>query len=900
LILAHAASWVARRIEEEQQRAQAIGFDGLLKGMDEALRGEAGEKLAAAIRQQLPAALVDEFQDTDPLQYRIFSATHRHADATLVLIGDPKQAIYAFRGADIFAYLEAKKAANAAYTLTANHRSAAEVVEAVNTLFSAAEQQEGGAFGFRQGEAENPVPFLPVEAKGKKARLAVGGQPLPALLWAFDEKLQPKGAYIAAMAERAAGQIAAWLSAGAGFALPDGGFLPLHEGDIAALVNDGKEAALLKGALARRGIRSVYLSEKDSVYASQEAAELFYILCAANEPESLPRIAAALATRTLNASHAELASLAQAGAASQGAAEARIGQFLRYRAIWQAHGALPMLHRLFFDFGVPARLLADPAHGARQLTDLLHLAELLNAQGKAQDGPAALIRFLGEAIASPPAGSEAHRIRLESDAKLVQIVTLHKSKGLEYPVVLLPFACAARPADPKKPLFWHDANGKLQLCLDAEAGSPAASAAEKERLGEDLRKLYVGLTRAASQLWVGAGSIAQKGRQGQSALAALLGLAPGDAEGFARRLAALAEAAPHCFGWASPPAPEAAPAAPAAPAAQAALAAANAAPPARVRTPSHPPFLPWRIHSFSGLAEGVSLPGLEDSPAGKAALEMQDEDESPAKAADEGEAFGADAPPEERLLAFAPLSPHAFPQGAKAGDLLHGILEELARTGFGACRKAPHAFAETIGRHCAKAPPEFDQPGLLARWLAQLIEAPLPLPGGGQARLCELSLSACRPEMEFLLPLRPGGRIEALDAAVRRHTLGGIDRPALAPGNLGGLLKGFVDLAFCHGGRYYVADYKSNKLGDSDAAYNRKALQGAIAAHRYDLQYALYLFALHRLLGARLPGYDYETHIGGAAYLFLRGVGAPGAGVFAEKPPYALIAELEEIFDGPC
>ncbi|WP_373509102.1 UvrD-helicase domain-containing protein, partial [Thiocapsa sp.] len=532
-LLCHAARWVAERFAAEQTRRARMGFNDLLTRLDSALQGPNGERLAEIIRRQFPVALIDEFQDTDPVQYRIFDAVYRVAAndpaTALILIGDPKQAIYAFRGADIYTYLAARRdCAGRLYTLKRNYRSTPEMVAATNRCFEAAETREtgAGAFLFRTetetdtGTAtgtDNPVPFIAADAKGRKDALLIDGEPLPALTACWlppnaSGKVLNKETYRSRIAEVCGAEMVRLLNLGQEGRAPfvgEGASKPLRPADLAVLVNTGTEAAIIRGALAQRGVRSVYLSDRSSVYQSAQAGELQYWLAACAEPDDAGLLRAALATATLGLSWSELDVLGH----DELAWEARVLQFRGYRDCWRRQGVLPMLRRLLNDFDVPARLLVSESgsgfDGERILTDLLHLAELLQQASVLLDGEHALIRHLAEQCrdANRGAGDDARQIRLESDADLVQVVTVHKSKGLEYPLVFLPFAADHRQTTKDDlPLKWHDAQGRLQLGLRAD--DEILERADRERLGEDLRKLYVALTRARHATWVGLAPLA--------------------------------------------------------------------------------------------------------------------------------------------------------------------------------------------------------------------------------------------------------------------------------------------------------------------------------------------------------------------------------------------------------
>ena len=979
-ILCHAAHWVHRRFAGEQARRAQMGFNDLLTRLDTALQGPHGERLADTIRRQFPVALIDEFQDTDPVQYRIFDAVYRVASndpaTALVLIGDPKQAIYAFRGADIFTYLQARQAcSDRLYTLKKNFRATQAMVKATNRCFMAAEERETGqgAFLFRLG-AENPVPFIEAEAKGRTEALHVDGQAQPALtVWWLPSqdpgKPITKEAYRDQIAETCASEMVRLLVGGEAGRV---GFIPagephqlrkLRPADLAVLVSKRTEADLIRRALARRGVRSVYLSDQDSVFQSPQATELRHWLAACAAPDDIRLVRAALATQTLGISWAELDQLNQ----DELALEGRVLQFRGYRDLWRRQGVLPMLRGLLNDFRIPARLLGlsamrervGPAtlgsypladatrlpgmelgkapvapdlvfNGERVLTDLLHLAELLQQASVLLDGEHALIRYLAEECqdAEQGSGGDARLIRLETDADLVRVVTVHKSKGLEYPLVFLPFAADYRPVTAKdSPLKWHDDQGEPRLSLAAEGD--VLERANRERLGEDLRKLYVALTRACYATWVGLAPI--KGLE-QGACGYLLGggepLTPADLE------SALMAWRGDCADMALVPAP--------APTHQQFRHLAATAPLGTARISGQVVSEPWWIASYSAIGktlgavagEGVpgdtgwdaagGVPKAAETPTEELFLEMQTARTSATEALtplatplvptetpmapgspvrQEPEVIPAmpvtAAIPASPQTTPAPGSPHAFPRGPEAGTFLHDLLEWAATQGFAAIAANPGRLRDRVGRLCqSRGWESWIEP--LTAWLLQLITQPLNLPALGDApstsiRLADLTILV--PEMEFWLAAHRA-ETEAIDRLVSHHTLRGARRAALQPARLNGMLKGFMDLVFAHQGRYYVTDYKSNWLGPDAAAYTAEAMRTEILHARYELQYVLYLLALHRLLKARLPDYDYDRHVGGAVYLFLRGLAAPSQGVHYERPPRVLIEALDTLFSG--
>jgi exodeoxyribonuclease V beta subunit len=891
-ILTHAARWVAERFTKEQVRRAQMGFNDLLVRLDAALHGPNGARLASVIRKQFPVALIDEFQDTDPVQYRIFDTIYGEGDGTLVMIGDPKQAIYAFRGADIHTYLAARRSCGTRlFTLAKNFRSTHAMVAAVNHCFDISETREDGegAFLFRDGE-DNPVPFVNVSTQGRSEAFFVDGETPGALtVWyqppAADGKPSTKTAYVAQMAASCATEMVRLLNLGArgeaGF-IGDGKRRALRPADMAVLVNNGREAEAIRRELGARRVRSVYLSDKDSVYASQQSGEMAHWLAACAEPEDGRLVRTALATTTLGLSFTELDALF----GDEARWEACMLQFRGYRECWRRQGVLPMLRRLLNDFHVPARLLGLSAQerraavdGERVLTNLLHLAELLQQASTLIDGEHGLIRHLLEerVAAEDGSGGDARQVRLESDGDLVKVVTIHKSKGLEYPLVFLPFACAHRPVkDTDSPLKWHDDDGALQVAVDA--APEMLVRADHERLGEDLRKLYVALTRAKYATWIGMAPLEELEK---SAIGYLLsGTQP---LGPAQFDAALHDA----FGAFDDVALLAAPE----PGTERVEATGDEAQRGSARLSVNVVREPWWIASYSSLktTNGSHAPAPE-TPDEDVFIETRDA---------QGEAEGDDDEPVSAETHTAARALHDFPRGSEQGSFLHDLLEWAAQQGFDQVARDSVQLRELIARRCsARGWERWIDP--LTEWMMQIIVTPFVLKaerGMTSTTIALAALPSAIGEMEFWFAAGHVNTLE-LDRLVCAHTFEAAERPALEHTQLNGMLKGFMDLVFAHDGRYYLADYKSNWLGADDAAYTVERIRAQMLRSRYDLQFVLYLLALHRLLKARLPDYDYDEHMGGAVYLFLRGVNAPSQGVCAERPPRALIEALDALFSG--
>lgn len=931
-LVRHAVHWMARRRRQAQLKRAEIGPDDLIEHLDEALRDDQQGRLAARIRRQFAVAMVDEFQDTDPTQYRIFQRVYGLGEAqaqaqaqalhgddenpcSLLLIGDPKQAIYAFRGADIHTYLQARRdTAGRHATLTTNFRSSRNMVAAVNHCFRQAEGWPAGAFLFREGD-DNPVPFVEVDARGRDEALCRQGQTLPALtVWHHDsDTVLTSGQYRDSLAQACASYMVSLLQAAergeAGFRRQQQ-MQPLRPADLAVLVNNATEARVIRQALARRGVRSVYLSDKDGVFSSPAAIEIERWLHAVSHPDDGSALRSALASPSLGLSLSDLDRLAGGPDQDELAWESRVLQFRDYRLRWRRQGILPMLRRLMNDFEVPARLLADDRDGERHLTDLLHLGELLQQVSQELDGEHALIRYLADARQNESSTDDSHRLRLESDADLVQVVTIHKSKGLEYPLVFLPFIASHRRTQASDvPLWWHDGS-RRQLALSVD--DSIIQQADLERLAEDLRKLYVAMTRARHATWLG---LAPLKELEHSAIGYLLSggaeLAPDQLAKALARLAADADTNPDigpCIAVQPLPAVS-----------DSRLDADHAAPfLAFAREPLRPAREHWWIASYSALQLG---PLRQASPVSQQQLAL-DDDADLVPDAEEGSrdhpSLGSlhrePATPLEantRELASEPVdlatdlaippeaqrlgTLHRFPRGPAAGTFLHGLLEWAGQQGFAATLGSPQ-LADMLARRTRLRGWESWQPSL-TQWLDELLSAELPLPGDGQLRLDRLEPTQYRVELEFWLASH---RVDArrLDDLVCQHLLPGFPRPRLEPDTLNGMLKGFIDLVVECRGRFYVLDWKSHHLGDHDGDYSVERMREAILAKRHDIQYALYLLALHRLLKSRLADYCPSRQLGGAVYVFLRGTTAPSRGVHAESPTETFIEALDHLFSG--
>jgi exodeoxyribonuclease V beta subunit len=861
LLILHAAHAVRAAYRQAKLNQSVFDFNDLLQRLHQALHADQG-KLAAAIRQQYPVAMVDEFQDTDPWQYdsldRIYQADQVDDSHALVMIGDPKQAIYSFRGADLNTYLRAREYAlaldpQACHTLDTNYRSAPALVTAVNRVFGSIEKPFTSKHDIEFTLVKSASDAKPLsDAKGQpQAPLTFWHLPLPSGI--TDKKYWPARDHAQTMAAGFASQMVALLQQH-----PE-----LHPGHMAVLVRSHAHAQVMQSALTQVGLPSVFLSDHANVYQSREALDLWRVLRAISMPRQTRWLRSAMAGSLWGWSTEELTLAMHHPDLSDALAES-CQQWLQQ---WQQHGVLPMLYQWIHSQGIAQRLLAQPL-GDRRLTNLLHLGELLQTAAAGLQGPQALLHFLAQQMQAAEDNPEEQKMRLETDAHCVQVITFHKSKGLEYPLVFVPFLGS----------FKTESNRK-----DDDEDSDITESS----LDEDMRLLYVALTRAKRGMWLGVAATSN-GLSGEgdklklSVVSALLKRQNHD--DLPSRLHAQFDNVPE-IAVAELPAPQ-----------------QWVYVPRSVHTEVQPPltanrqdYARWWTASFSSLTRGLEAGSQLDeagTDAGIDAARHGDSGGTGEAADDAGDSAGEHTQGNYQQ----------FPKGARSGTLLHDLLEWQAQQGWPLAKTDTAASVQTAWQQWLQRKTrglnlsDSDQ-AVLTDWLTHTVRCPLPLDSAvtGVAPLVLQQLVPVMqwPEMEFNLSAA-GVSSAWLDTQIQTHVLPGQTRPVLQSRELQGMLTGFMDLVCEHGGRYWVLDYKSNWL----TSYGSAALNAAVLDKRYEVQYVLYILALHRLLKSRLPGYDYDSHIGGAVYVFLRGIDSDGAGVHAVKPPRELVWQLDAAFAG--
>jgi exodeoxyribonuclease V beta subunit len=860
-------------LKQKKAHHNVLYFDDLLFNVYNALYSSEGSHFAEKIRNKYRAALIDEFQDTDPVQYKIFKKLFIHKNACLFLIGDPKQAIYSFRNADLFAYLKAAEKAGKPFTLDKNWRSEPNLIQAVNFLFSA---------------HQNPFLYSGIDFKKvgpsdeKKDTFKINNVSEPPFqLWFVPTDKEPgsqskitKPKLQQDISDGVAAEISRLLIlAESGKAcINDKSICP---NDIAILVRKHKQAALIQESLKKYSIPSI-LHSTGNVFNTPDAQQLIYILEATANPGDERAVKAALATDILGIKGVQLVSTDRNAAFL----ETEMADFQRYHNLWDSQGFFQMFQQLLIDKEVKPRLVSL-ADGERKLTNILHLSELFhNCLTQENLGMSAAVKWLSEQVRTEINKQEEEQLRLETDREAVKVVTIHKSKGLEFPIVFCPFLWDGQGKTGSTTAVFHDSNKVLTLDLGSDSIEENIKLSAQENLSESMRLLYVALTRAENRCYLVWGGFKDAGT---SPLAYL----------FHNR---------NCTG------PEDA-----------------------VRTTNNlfnslgDNDIFKTLKSYEDLSKKtIQISPLPSDSYNKESYSISEKNPGLScltfdkqvyreisftsfSSIISGRHYESDLPEADEFFhnteeesTNEDLSIFNFPAGAVPGTMLHEVLEHLD---FTATDK------DNIDQLIRD---KFIHYGFKEKWIPtvrerikDLLDSPLD-PANNELRLSQINNSDRLNELGFYFPIKNLSK-QTLGSLFSKtgqtHALvgfaGEIEKLNFSP--LNGFIKGFIDLIFRYKGKFYIVDWKSNLIGKDINQYRTENLIPIMQNDYYVLQYHLYTLALHKYLKNRLPNYDYEKDFGGVFYIFLRGINktkGPDYGIYRDRPQKKLILEMERELTG--
>lgn len=829
---------IRNNLRSRKEYLNLLSYNDLLSLVEEGLNNDESGELAKFISKKYPVALVDEFQDTDPVQYGIFRSIYEGKEqAALFMIGDPKQAIYGFRGADIFTYLDARKDVtdNQSYHLGVNYRSNQMLIEGVNELFSTSQNPfliESLSFK----EVSFPTHFKQEEYLSRKEGEII--QPLQCITIDPGEPVY-KNAIEEDLYQGVCNEITELLSGGY-----EVGKRKVEEKDIAILVRSGYQGEEIQSRLREKGIQSV-LRSRTSVFETEEAEELFRVLSAVHSISYEAGIKSALATKLLGYSAGDILEISENVAHWSSVIE----KFVAIKELWEQKGIEPAIEQLFIMFGIQQRL-AYGKNTERRITNLLHISELLaKAQREHKYYGNALLKWFFEQLQKEKSASEEEELRLESDEDLVQITTIHSSKGLEYPIVFCPFLWedTMKPKEPQNAdIFSFYDNGSIHIDVSEGLDHPQKQEfidqAHLQEMAEEVRLTYVALTRAVSACYV---FIPNYKKIEYSPLASVLQTSQARPD-FESMISTLKNYENVEIGKIRPKASK-----------------IDLEPNNDPEELSILEFKREDIHqfprmlSYSSLADGKSH---EENGLDYDEVNLYVEPQKSQK-----DKFG-------------------FPKGANAGTCLHKIFEDIVFS-------SPEDINEVITNNLEYYGFELTWTEPVLQWVENTLKHPLEKT---QISLSDLMEQNVLKEMEFFFPVK-NLQAEQLWKFIRN------EKPQMSTlDSSSGFMKGFIDLIFRTDGKYYILDYKSNHLGNTPDDYAHSNLVEAVKDAGYDLQYHIYTLALHRFLKQRLSGYSYKQNFGGVLYLFLRGVNeeVPGSGMFFDKPGEELIEKLDEYMRG--
>jgi exodeoxyribonuclease V beta subunit len=819
----HAIRVIREKYANLKKRRNQIGYNDLLVKFRDVLLQNSS--LATSLKHRFPAAFIDEFQDTDHIQYAIFEELYEGDESIFwVMIGDPKQAIYRFRGADINTYLYAKKQVSTENTRTLlhNYRSSKSLIQGINAFFNHSETP----FGLQDLHFEDAV--YPV-GRNSDSEYMLGNKVVPPIsVVSFKQENERVGELKNLVMESVCTEILRLLDEP--YQIDE---KPVSTEDIAILVDKHQHAAELQQKLAARGLKSIIRS-KASVFETQESDDLYRILVAVAEFTNQNYIRAAMLTRLLRLSASEVQRIFD----SEEETISILQRFSDLNEIWQKEGFSRFINRLFVEFDLEVNAVKTES-SERVITNLLHLKELLvdeyRSHGKGISG---MLRFLQEKRERPNADNDSEIIRLESDGKLIQIVTHHASKGLEYPIVFCPFLWDLNKS---KPPFIVQSNGKSTTAIlktDSAKYDEALPFFELEEISEQKRLAYVALTRAKTKCFVYLPTNKKvKNATGRNIIGTLW------EENVEPQLSDISELEIKDLNIDSKH-----------------LSLKNNSKSVQSKFKrSHRSDL-WeypRMVSYSSLVESSGKEAAKDF-----LFKDIDDDENLTVATEEKE--GNDI--------------FALPKGKNTGNIVHAIFENIEFDN-------PDRHTEVIREMMTL----FNIEKKWERVLIELVQRSLQATLIDQIQLNQLPKQDTLVEMEFYIPVQELSKTKLL------MQLGKEEEEDLQ--SINGYLKGFIDLIFRVENTYYILDYKTNHLGNRFEDYSKSALAKEMKSAKYDVQYHLYTLALYRYLQTRIPHFDYSKHFGGVFYLFVRGINPQEkySGVFFDKPKESLIEALNAI-----
>ncbi|WAI11642.1 MAG: exodeoxyribonuclease V subunit beta [Buchnera aphidicola (Macrosiphum albifrons)] len=838
IIMIYAINKIKKFLLKEKQKKSLLGFNDLLNILLKTIQKE--KILKNLIRTKYPAAFIDEFQDTDIQQYKIFDLLYKKNEKTvLFLIGDPKQAIYSFRGADIFSYLYAKSKIKKCYYLDTNWRSSINMCKSINFLFS----HHKNPFIFKN------IPFIPItpSCKNEKMNFTINGIPQIPMRFFFQEKEEVYiDDYQVWISQQCANEISFWLTCGkAGNAkiTTKNGEKILTANDIAILVRNKKEADLIQKELQKLNILSIYSSDKNSVFQTFDAQELLWILESILEPDNEELLRQSISTHILK----ELSSKIKKKSVNENKYFI-IEKLYEYHNIWEKIGIFHMIKTMILEYQINSNTIEININYLKNL-NFLHIGELLQEQFQYFHKKISLIRWFQKKILQKTQPTHNEYIRCFDESQSVRIITIHKSKGLEYPIVWIPFSI-----DFKKSLLsvYHDQKN-FKTFFDIKESNENLKLADKERLAEDIRFLYVALTRSILHCSIGIACLTKKTtkKNNSNLHKSSLGyiIQHGKPMNYENLFNQLKIFKMNDF--------------------------------IEVKNNSDNFRLPMKNNIYLISETNILNKNIKNIWNITSFTQLNKKNKTPKENVKEitAEKFSVKNNKKNNQSFII----HNFPQGKNTGLMMHEILKNLHFLN----KKNYNWFSDFLKKYNIP----ITWTSTLIYWIKNIINSPL---GEKKIILSKINKKLCTKELEFFFPINNTLYSRELNKIIQSIDPISIDSPKLFFNPVKGILKGFIDLVFFWEQKYYILDYKSNWLGKNNSFYSDIHIKQEIIRKRYDLQYQIYTIALHKYLQKKIKNYNYKNNFGGIFYFFLRAIDRDqeNDGIFYTVPNFSLIEKI--------
>lgn len=986
---------VILKTDELCERDNVISNDEVLRQLAVALNNNKdksrGDVLSSLLRKRYPVAMIDEFQDTDPVQFAIFSKLYLNQEAIdesshCYLIGDPKQSIYAFRGTDINSYNKAKELIlgnkGNVYTLNTNYRSCQNIIKGVNEIFYEYEEpktQESSEGSFSNIESQNSEeslsekkvqidypyvknPFDYYNNSGKKGYLdsKIHFEPVNfsdkanSVRFYFKDdssKEIPICNYIREVsfadsqekpkANDYYGEIAKFVALDVKRCLLEGKIFENGEerdvkpSDITILVNDAKENSFIQDALKKQSIQSVYFSDKESVINSEdenynitvteEAANVIYLMEAMCDSTNSPKV-----NRLLGSSLLRLSSEKFLDSIKSDKLDSEITLLRACRDSWEKYGFITAFSQYIYQHDLLCTILETDG-GERSLSNYFQIAEIVQSVNSKVTGSNAQLLWFKELVLNNKGelSEDVTKKHLESEQSLVKVMTIHKSKGLEFPIVFTPYESGFMALKSKDSAIYYDPDSKqVSYALDREnkiIGKSVKDLVEVAALQEQERLLYVALTRAKLANFITLPSCVSLERKPyQSPLKKLISLVSkddsADSKGKpSKRTAKKSKDKEVEIDTTKD--------------------VVVADPQPTLKAVENPELfkkletveLDESIKVQNSISQDCSVSSLDKGAVDNSftvtsysAITSGAHNDMFASSADEKETSVEDGDSDDSkdkdLINFN------FAKGSTAGSFLHKLMEiVLAKDDVDKADKdslynfvnsqLKYDFYHLVSKPGDDEDTKNEKIVALSQWLYDILNANL-LPkakDGNQVKLSNLKALDCARELDYFLPCKDfkvrvlnGICHDFYESEVKAFELTSIpELPDLKKSNFKGFMNGSLDLVAKFvtetGPKFYMIDYKSNYLGNSYSRYTQQKILKSIFESRYDVQILFYSLALYRFLKTSLPNFSYENDFGGVMYLYLRGMNsfdARSSGQFYVKPSEALIERLDKLFNG--